>query len=107
MEIKFPLGSFVRHLKTGRLYKILGTPDKCRIEKDWVPAYRYGVATITCPADMEYPEVIRPQIEMEDGRFELVQDSDLLEFVEIRPVSIETAMAAVQAAKDHSRPKST
>lgn len=62
----FPLGSLVRHVKTGNQYIIAATPNVMVIEKDMVPAYAYREkwAGSHC--------FVRPQTEMEDGRFEKV-----------------------------------
>lgn len=77
MAVLFPIGSFVRH-KKGGVYRILGTPDACRIENTLEPAYAYlsGDGAIW----------FRPQSEMEDGRFSVVapspeENEDLLEMV--------------------------
>lgn len=62
---KFSLGQRVRHVKTGRVYRIVDLPSRCRIEATGAPAYSYclvGGADITL--------WVRPQSEMEDGRFE-------------------------------------
>lgn len=75
--VRFPLGSSLRHKKGGR-YRVIGTPDTCRIEKTLEPAYAY--------ISEEGAIWFRPQSEMEDGRFELLnsdahQYEDLLEMV--------------------------
>ena len=57
----FRVNDPVRHVKTGKLYAITGTPDHCRIEAGWMPAYIY--------TDGAGLFVVRPQAEMEDGRF--------------------------------------
>lgn len=75
--VRFQIGSMVRH-KKGGIYRVLGTPDACRIEKTLEPAYAYisGEGAIW----------FRSQVEMEDGRFELLpaassEYEDLLEMV--------------------------
>lgn len=75
--VRFPIGAMVRH-KKGGIYRVLGTPDACRIEKTLEPAYAYisGEGAIW----------FRSQVEMEDGRFELLpaaasEYEDLLEMV--------------------------
>lgn len=59
--MRFYQGQVVRHVKTGGEYKIVGTPRRFRVEATNEPAYAYkGSAG---------PIWIRPQAEMEDGRF--------------------------------------
>lgn len=75
--VRFPLGSSLRHKKGGR-YRVISTPDVCRIEKTLEPAYAY--------ISEEGSIWIRPQAEMEDGRFEMLagpgsEYEDLLEMV--------------------------
>lgn len=61
---KFGINWNVRHLKTGGIYKIKGLPANYRIEATGEPAYAY--------LDEEEDKVwVRPQAEMEDGRFEV------------------------------------
>jgi len=56
----------VVHVKTEKLYEILSTPDKCFIENGAVPAYAY-----TSLEEGINPRIwVRPQSEMEDGRFQ-------------------------------------
>jgi hypothetical protein len=57
----FKRGDEVKHLKKGTTYVIEATPNECFIEKGWVGAYAY----INPDGDL----IIRPQEEMEDGRF--------------------------------------
>lgn len=62
---KFPVLTSVRHVKSGRVYLIVAV--NCRIEKDDVPAYAY--------MEHHVPNAtiwVRPQAEMEDGRFEVM-----------------------------------
>lgn len=54
----------VQHLKTKGLYTILETPEFLRIEDGNKPAYLYSNGTI---------QWVRPQSEMEDGRFILLE----------------------------------
>ena len=61
----FRMNQKVRHIKTGNVYKIVGTPETVRIEHLATPAYAY------VPEDWKLIW-IRPQTEMEDGRFEVV-----------------------------------
>lgn len=58
---KFPIGSKLKHLKTGGYYQIVGL---AKIEATLQMAYVYESLQTN-----DY--WIRPQIEMEDGRFEL------------------------------------
>lgn len=57
---KFAIGSRVKHVKTGNFYRIIYTPDEARIESGAVPAYIYSDTVCLW---------VRPQSEMEDGRF--------------------------------------
>lgn len=64
----FPRGSFIKHVKTQGLYTVMIDPSYARIEATLDPAYGYvgsnhNTATLW----------IRSQHEMEDGRFELVE----------------------------------
>lgn len=65
MIAKFHRAQIVRHLKTATLYRIVHTPDICRIEATNEPAYAYQPKGF-----VEGPIWVRPQAEMEDGRFE-------------------------------------
>ncbi len=60
-EAKFSAGDHLRHRKGG-LYVVEITPDQCRIEAGAVPAYVYRAA--------DGLRWVRPQTEMEDGRFQ-------------------------------------
>lgn len=61
LNFKFAHSVYVKHVKSGGVYQIVGTPDVFRIEGTNAPAYAYkgGDGTVW----------IRPQAEMEDGRF--------------------------------------
>jgi hypothetical protein len=59
--ILFEFMQTVRHVNTGELYLIFGLPDQYRIEATGEPAYVYGREVSS--------KWIRPQKEMEDGRF--------------------------------------
>ena len=72
--MKFKRKQLVRHLKTGGIYRIVHAPDHCRIEATNEPAYAYRLVEHNGAnwRDMGEPLWVRPQAEMEDGRFELV-----------------------------------
>lgn len=57
----FKKNDIVRHTKSGNEYTIIATPDKLKIESTGEPAYAYGNNSVTW---------VRPQSEMDDGRFE-------------------------------------
>ena len=61
---KFQAGEILKHLKTGGLYRIVG---QAMIEATLTPAYIYESISTG-----DY--WVRPQAEMEDGRFELKKD---------------------------------
>lgn len=61
---KFQTGEILRHLKTGGLYRIVG---RAMIEATLTPAYVYESISTG-------DHWVRPQAEMEDGRFELKKD---------------------------------
>lgn len=61
---KFWKGSVVRH-RNGTEYIIHETPDQCRIEAENTPAYAYKARWYTSDNRLW----VRPQSEMEDGRF--------------------------------------
>lgn len=63
--MKFKHGQRVRHVATGRVYRIVDLPARCRIEATGAPAYSYCLAF-----EPEITLWVRPQSEMEDGRFE-------------------------------------
>jgi hypothetical protein len=58
----FPIGSQLRHKKTGGFYKVIGI---ARIEASLEFAYVYE-------SMQTHDYWVRPQAEMEDGRFELI-----------------------------------
>ena len=64
----FILGDIVHHNKSGNDYLILMTPDRLLIEATKEPAYVYRRFD---GDDTRY--WVRPQSEMEDGRFTLVR----------------------------------
>lgn len=65
---KFKRGDYVRH-SCGSIYQVLNTPDLCAIEATVEPAYIYAETGDILDG---FPEIwIRPQSEMEDGRFTL------------------------------------
>ena len=57
----FPIGSVLRHKKTGGFYKVIGL---AKIEATLEMAYVYE-------SQQTNDYWVRPQAEMEDGRFEL------------------------------------
>lgn len=63
----FLKGNLVRHVKSGNEYTVLLTPDTTKIEADATPAYAYSDGEATW---------IRPQSEMEDGRFVLAKNQE-------------------------------
>lgn len=78
MSMKFRRKQLVRHLKTGGLYRIVYTPDTCRLEASNEPAYVYKAVEIATSrgtiADIrDAPLWVRGQAEMEDGRFEVMR----------------------------------
>lgn len=62
-QYKYPIYSLVKHVKTGNNYLI---DMHCVIEKGVVPAYAYS--SILNPS----VKWVRPMLEMQDGRFELI-----------------------------------
>lgn len=72
--ILFPVGSRIRH-KKGGLYRVLATPDVCYIERTLEPAYAYIAAEGTI--------WIRPQQEMEDGRFQKLGSIESADYEDI------------------------
>lgn len=69
MKPKFTINQKILHVKTGNIYTIKGLPAHYRIEATNVPAYAY-----LDEYESEDKIWIRPQTEMEDGRFESVGD---------------------------------
>ncbi len=63
MNPKFKPGDRLQHLKTGGYYKIIGF---AKIEATLVDAYVYESL-------QTFDWWVRPQSEMEDGRFELIK----------------------------------
>jgi len=63
---KFKALDRVRHIKSGNIYRIVTTSKKCKIEATNESAYIYRL-----DKDPNGTFWVRPQIEMEDGRFEL------------------------------------
>jgi len=64
MDKMFAIADDVVHLRSGGVYVIIGTPDVYRVESTNEPAYAYLAKDGTV--------WVRPQTEMEDGRFELI-----------------------------------
>lgn len=60
----FRNGQRVRHVASGRVYRIVDLPARCKIEATAAPAYSYCLAN-----DPDITLWVRPQSEMEDGRF--------------------------------------
>jgi len=69
LDCLFWESAVVRH-RNGTEYIVVQTPNTCRIEAGNVPAYAYK-EKLYGPDNKFW---IRPQTEMEDGRFELVDD---------------------------------
>lgn len=72
--VRFPVGTYLRHVKGG-LYRVVGTPERCRIEKTGEPAYAY----LGEDGDIW----VRPQGETEDGRFEVHATGDSSEYEDL------------------------
>ncbi len=67
---KFDRASVLRHIKSGGLYVIVLGPNMVKIEDTAQPAYAYRVLQNDgTPSGALW---VRSQVEMEDGRFELV-----------------------------------
>ncbi len=66
--MKFRHGERIRHTTTGAVYRIVDLPSRCRIAAPAEPAYSYCLAR-----DPDITLWVRPQTEVEDGRFESVQ----------------------------------
>jgi hypothetical protein len=69
--LMFHTGQRVRHVRTGGVYAIIFTPDECCIESSFLPAYAYRL--VDNPKNG--PVWIRSRVEMEDGRFEPVEET--------------------------------
>jgi hypothetical protein len=66
---KYTYFNIVKHTN-GVTYKIIAIPSVCFIENNRVPAYAYH------PVGYEGRIYVRPQYEMEDGRFIFVSSSE-------------------------------
>jgi hypothetical protein len=74
---KFRRKQLVKHIKTGGVYRIVHTPETCRLEAFNAPAYAYQAVWIVSSRGgqinlTDKPLWVRGQTEMEDGRFEPV-----------------------------------
>jgi len=69
-KMKFTVNQRVRHLRTGTLYTIIGTPDQVCYE----PLRQRCYAYIPVADTFKYRIWVRPETEVEDGRFELVEE---------------------------------
>lgn len=67
----FPRMTLVRHKKTGGVYRVMIDPSYARIEATNEPAYGYVLWDEKLEDKVLW---IRPQVEMEDGRFEKVEE---------------------------------
>lgn len=65
---EFEVGDVIKHLKTGSSYLVTGTPARLVIEATMEPAYTYRQAN-----GNDDRIWVRPQTEMEDGRFEMLK----------------------------------
>lgn len=75
--MKFRRKQLVRHVKTGGVYRIIHAPTVCRIEAMGEPAYAYSMIAFCNGMAVDVgdaPIWVRPQAEMEDGRFEAVEE---------------------------------
>jgi hypothetical protein len=61
-SFKFAVGDEIRHIKSGGMYIVMGTPNEYVIEATREPAYAYLMP--------DGRICIRSQAEVEDGRFE-------------------------------------
>lgn len=66
--MKFEVGNIVKHVKSGGIYRIIGSPDQYRLESTNEPAYAYQS---THGELYNNPIWVRSKTEMEDGRFML------------------------------------
>lgn len=69
--MKFQDGQTVCHVKTGGEYRVFAGPDRTRIERTGEPAYIYRQRGE--PGGTLW---VRPQAEMEDGRFEALDEEE-------------------------------
>lgn len=69
----FPYASLVRHIKSDGMYVIVLEPDLLKLESSVEPAY--GYRSVGPDGSLIGPLWALSQVEMEDGRFELVIDS--------------------------------
>ena len=67
MSALYPANTKVRHIKSGGTYLIVADPSTLRLEETITPAYAYKKAEGTSLLIW-----VRPQDQMEDGRFEPV-----------------------------------
>ena len=67
--MKFTVNQKVRHLRTGTLYIIIATPEQVRYEPLRQRCYAYIPSLVATG----YRIWVRPEIEMEDGRFILAE----------------------------------
>lgn len=67
--MKFRHGQLVRHVKTGRVFRIVDDPARCRITGGGQLALAYSYCLYL---DADITLWVRPQAEVEDGRFEAV-----------------------------------
>lgn len=66
--MKFDKNDVVKHVKTNKHYRIVGTPDEYRLEATNEPAYAYQSSE---GEPFNHPIWVRSKAEMEDGRFVL------------------------------------
>lgn len=69
MTPAFKVGQRVRHIKSGGVYRVVDLPSRCRLAANGEPAYSYTLAE----PNGDITLWVRPQAEMEDGRFEAVR----------------------------------
>lgn len=71
----FARASVVRHIKSDTLYVIVLCPNLVKLEATAQPAY--GYRALQADGSPSGTLWVRSQVEMEDGRFELVSEHDL------------------------------